>query len=115
MACNSFGEDDPFADENGAGAPDSPPRVVLPRDLDMQEVHGLGRVRRETLAKVIEEKRAVAKALYAAKCAASVSAPVMEVTLTPGARSRSILALPPAADALLVVSDTVGPSATLLV
>ena len=61
MAFTSFGVDDPFADENNAGAPDSPLRVALPRGLDMQEVNELGRVRRETLAKVIEEKRAVAK------------------------------------------------------
>ena len=112
MGFANFAEDDPFGDVNAAGAPESPVRVAIPRDLDMQEVNELERVRRETLAKVIEEKRAVAKNLYALKRAAGVSAPVMEVTLTPGASSTDIPALPPAAEAPQIVSDTVATSAS---
>ena len=87
MAFANFGEDDPFGDVNAAGAPESPVRVAIPRDLDIDEVNQLERVRREKLQTLIEEKRAVAKHLHALKCAAEVSATRMEVPSTPGASS----------------------------
>ena len=51
MAFTSFGEDDPFASQNGDWADSSSPaRVVVPVDLDMQEVNELERVRQARLA-----------------------------------------------------------------
>ena len=58
MAFTNFGEDDPFASQNGDWADSSLARVVVPVDLDMQEVNELERVRQARLAEVIEKKRA---------------------------------------------------------
>ena len=107
MGFANFAEDDPFGDVNAAGAPESPVRVAIPRDLDIDEVNQLERVRREKLQTLIEEKRAVAKNLHALKCAAEVSATLMEVPSTPGASSADIPAMARAAGIPQVHSDTV--------
>ena len=113
MAFTNFGEDDPFASQNGDWADSSPARVVVPVDLDMQEVNELERVRQARLAEVIEKKRAEAKRIYALKCAATVPGPVLDLPSTPGASSASISAVPLSGDGLVVASATVAPSVTL--
>jgi len=107
MAFANFGEDDPFGDVNAAGAPESPVRVACPKDLDLDEVNQLERVRREKLQTLIEEKRTIAKNFHALKCAAEVSATRMEVPSTPGASSADTPAMARAAGIPQVHSDTV--------
>ena len=60
MAFANFAEDDPFGDVNAAGAPESPVRVACPKDLDLDEVNELERVRRANVQTLIEERRAIA-------------------------------------------------------
>ena len=113
MSYDPFGEDDPFADQNGAGAPESPIRLPPTMDEDMPDEEELKRIRRESLAKLIEERRAIAKEAYAQKVVARVVARVLEVTITPDPSPSFIPPLTPSADALPGVSYIVGPSATL--